>query len=80
MSDKNRIHRPGQPPETEQPVNMTMAHENGFVQFGFNPPIVRMRLRPREARALAVAMLTHADMAEYPPEPPVEEVNPTPGN
>jgi len=32
----------------------------------FNPPITRMRLKPREARALAVSMLLHADQAEYP--------------
>jgi hypothetical protein len=79
MSEQNRIHRPGQPPETEQPVKIDMQHCAGLVMLEFNPPIVRMRLQPREARALAVAMLTHADMAEYPPEMPPEGVNPTPG-
>ena len=66
MSENNRIHRPGQPPESEQPVNIQMTHENGTVQIMFNPPIARMRLKPREARALAVSMLIHADQAEYP--------------
>ena len=66
MSDNNRIQMPGRQPESEQPVNIQMAHENGTVQMQFNPPIARMRLKPREARALAVSMLLHADQAEYP--------------
>ena len=68
MSDNNRIHVPGKDPESEQPVNMQMSHADGTVQMVFNPPIVRMRLKPREARALAVSMLLHADQAEYPPK------------
>jgi citrate synthase len=67
MADNNRIQMPG----TEQPVNIEMTHAGGFVQMMFNPPITRMRLRPREARALAVSMLLHADQAEY-PEPKIE--------
>jgi hypothetical protein len=67
MSEPNRIHVPGKPVETEQPLNLSMSHENGFIQMEFNPPIVRMRLRPREARELAIAMLTHAQAAENPP-------------
>lgn len=72
MSDNNRIHVPGKAPESEQPVNIQMASDAGFVHMFFNPPITRMRLRPREARALAVNMLLHADQAEYPqpPQPP----------
>jgi hypothetical protein len=66
MSDNNRIHRPGKPPESEQPVNIQMSHEGGTVQMMFEPPITRMRMKPREARALAVSMLLHADQAEYP--------------
>lgn len=66
MSDNNRIQMPGRQPESEQPVNIQMTHENGTVQMQFNPPIARMRLKPREARALAVSMLLHADQAEYP--------------
>jgi len=64
---------PGQPPKgDDQPLNLTMTHENGCVQMVFNPPIVRMRLQPREARELAIAMLSHAQLAEMPPptEPP----------
>lgn len=74
MSEKNRIHVPGKEPESEQPVNIKMDDANGFVNLSFDPPIVRMRLRPREARALAVTMLLHADQAEYPqpPQPPTE--------
>jgi len=45
-----------------------MTHEDGCVQF--NPPVVRMRLQPREARTLAIALLSHADLAEHPPTPP----------
>lgn len=66
MSDNNRIQRPGKPPESEQPVNIQMAHADGTVQMMFEPPITRMRMKPREARALAVSMLIHADQAEYP--------------
>jgi hypothetical protein len=66
MSDNNRIHVPGRQPESEQPVNIQMGHSNGVVEMVFNPPITRMRLKPREARALAVSMLLHADQAEYP--------------
>jgi len=67
MSDHNRIQVPGKPPESDQPVKIDMTHANGTVQMMFNPPIVRMHLKPREARALAVSMLLHADQAEYPP-------------
>jgi hypothetical protein len=68
MSDQNRIHTPGQPPApTEQPLNLGMTHEGGCVQMTFNPPVVRMRLQPREARTLAIALLSHADLAEHPP-------------
>jgi hypothetical protein len=67
MSDNNRIFTPGRQPESEQPVNIQMSHEGGNVQIVFNPPIARMRLKPREARSLAVSMLLHADQAEYPP-------------
>lgn len=71
MSDNNRIQMPGRQPESEQPVKIEMGHENGTVQMQFNPPITRMRLKPREARAFAVSMLLHADQAEY-PEPRIE--------
>lgn len=71
MSDVNRIHVPGRNPESEQPVNIQMTHVNGTVQLMFNPPISRMRMKPREARALAMSMLLHADQAEY-PEPKIE--------
>ena len=63
----NRIHTPGKPPDSEQPVNMQMTHVDGFVQMFFEPPITKMRLKPREARAIAVSMLIHADQAENPP-------------
>ena len=66
MSDNNRIQMPGKQPESEQPVKIDMTHIGGVVQMNFDPPIVRMRLKPREARALAVSMLLHADQAEYP--------------
>lgn len=71
MSDNNRIQMPGRQPESEQPVNISMANGNGIVEMIFNPPITRMRLKPRECRALAVSMLIHADQAEY-PEPKIE--------
>lgn len=71
MSDNNRIQMPGRQPESEQPVNIEMGHGNGVIEMKFNPPITRMRLKPREARALAVSMLLHADQAEY-PEPKIE--------
>ena len=67
MSDNNRIQMPGKPPESEQPLNLSMAHENGMVQMMFDPPVVRMRMKPREARTLAIAMLNHAELAENPP-------------
>lgn len=67
-SDNNRIHVPGKPPESEQPVKIEMTHVDGAVQIFFDPPIARMRMKPREARALAVSMLIHADQAEYPPK------------
>lgn len=68
MSENNRIQMPGKPPqETEQSLNLSMAHEGGTVQVMFDPPVVRMRLQPREARSLAVAMLNHAELAENPP-------------
>jgi hypothetical protein len=72
MSDNNRIHVPGRQPESEQPVNIQLGHAEGTVRIVFNPPIARMKLKPREARALAVSLLTHADQAEYPP--PIIEV------
>lgn|GEM_PF-5133660 len=62
----NRIQTPGNPPESEQPVKIDMTHLGGIVQILFNPPIVRMRMKPREARALAIAMLQHAEQAENP--------------
>lgn len=70
MND-NRIQMPGKPPESEQPVNIQLGHANGVIEMVFNPPIARMRLKPREARALAVSMLLHADQSEY-PEPKIE--------
>jgi hypothetical protein len=66
MNDK-LIQMPGKPIETEQPLNLTMGHEGGCVQMMFDPPVVRMRLKPKEARTLAIAMLNHADLAENPP-------------
>jgi len=63
----NRIHTLGKPPDSEQPVNIQMANANGVVEMLFEPPITRMRLKPREARALAISMLIHADQAENPP-------------
>ena len=66
MND-NLIQMPGKPPESEQPLNLSMNHENGCIQMMFDPPVVRMRLKPREARTLAIAMLNHADLAENPP-------------
>jgi len=62
---------PGRQPESEQPVNIELGNGNGVIEMRFNPPITRMRLKPREARALAVSMLLHADQAEY-PEPTIE--------
>lgn len=65
---ENRIQMPGRAPEDpDQKLNLTMTHEDGTVQIMFDPPVVRMRLQPREARSLAVAMLGHADAAENPP-------------
>lgn len=72
MNDNNRIQIPGQgPKDNEQPVRIDMIHIAGLVQLRFDPPIVRMRLQPHEARSLAIAMLTHAEKAEY-PEPKIE--------
>lgn len=62
---------PGRQPESEQPVNIQMSHVDGTVRIVFEPPITRMRLKPREARALAISMLLHADQAEY-PSPKIE--------
>lgn len=68
MSDQNRIQVPGQvPKETEQPLNIGMTQENGCVQMTFDPPVVRLRMKPREARQLAIGMLSYADLAENPP-------------
>lgn len=68
MNDNNRIQMPGKPPEdSDQKLNLTMGHEDGTVQMMFDPPIVRMRMKPREARELAIAMLQHAELAENPP-------------
>ncbi len=70
MSDKpgNRIQMPGQPPEeTVQACKIGMTNFPGTVEMTFNPPITRMRMRPPEARSLAIALLGHAEAAENPP-------------
>lgn len=67
MSDNNRIQMPGRQPESEQPVKIDMTALGGVVQITFDPPIVRARFKPREARELAIAMLQHAELAENPP-------------
>lgn len=67
MSD-NRIQMPGQgPKDSDQPVKINMGSNNGIVEILFNPSITRMRMKPREARSLAIALLGHADSAENPP-------------
>jgi hypothetical protein len=65
--------KPGEP-DPEVPLNLSMTHGEGTVQIMFDPPVVRMRLQPREARTLAIAMLTHAEAAENPP--PIIEMPP----
>lgn len=72
MNDRNRIIDPGQLADGGQPIKMDMANEPGFITMSFSPPVVRMRLRPKEARALALSMLIHAEQAETPP-PTIEE-------
>lgn len=79
MSEKNRIHVPGQIPEEKiQACNIGMTNFPGVIEMTFEPPITRMRLRPREARNLALALLGHADAAEYPATPPVPLQPPIP--
>lgn len=64
----NRIPILGKPDENhEQPLKLDMTNEPGFVKVSFDPPVVRMMLKPREARTLAMGLLGHADAAEYPP-------------
>ena len=69
MSDQNRIVTPGMKPGGDDAVAIGMTHTDGMVQITFTPAIVRMRMRPREARALAISIMVHADQAEY-PQPP----------
>jgi hypothetical protein len=71
MTDRNRIHVPGKQPEPERvPIKLDMFNGEGMVVLTFEPPAVRMKLRPREARALAIGLLHHADAAENPAPPP----------
>lgn len=73
MADNNRIiDLNKKPDDSNVPVKIDMSHKDGVVQILFDPAILRMRLRPREARSLAIAMLTHAELAENPP--PIIEV------
>lgn len=51
--------------ESEVPLNLVMTHEPGRVMMTFDPPVVRMKLGPREARTLAMGLLQHADLCEY---------------
>lgn len=68
MADNNRIQVPGKGPnDTEQPLKIGMANADGLVHMMFDPPCVRLRLKPREARSLAIALWGHADSAENPP-------------
>jgi hypothetical protein len=64
MSDENRIHTPGRPPDGDGAVKIGMGHDLGKVTITFDPAIVRVRFRPREARDLAMALLSHAQQAE----------------
>jgi len=66
MSEKNRIIDLNQP-QGGEPVKIAMENKPGMVTITFDPGVMRMKLRPREARALAVSMLIHADQADCPP-------------
>lgn len=68
MSDDNRIVDLKKPDGGgDVPLNFGMSNEPGFVKMTFDPPVLRMRMKPREARTIAIAMLQHAEMAENPP-------------
>lgn len=68
---------PGDTPEC--PLELKMECQIGFVLIHFNPPAMRMKMTPRDARAWAVGLLQYADAAENPPKaPPVSPTEPTP--
>jgi hypothetical protein len=47
-----------------------MSHERGVVKVIFDPAIVRMKMKPREARQFALSMFNHAEAAEMMDELP----------
>ncbi len=60
----NTIIRPSNEDQPEDiPLKLDMTVENGLVTMRFEPPVVRMRLAPREARVLAMGLLQHAERA-----------------
>ena len=69
MSDENRIINLNPSPGGDKnvPLNLQMTHEPGFVKMTFDPPIVRAKFKPHEARTLGIALLQHADQAEHAP-------------
>jgi hypothetical protein len=73
MSDEpNKIIDPSQPtPLVENaPLKIDMSHERGVVKVIFDPAIVRMKMKPREARQFALSMFNHAEAAEMMDELP----------
>jgi hypothetical protein len=56
---------PNDPVAQNIPLKLDMTNEPGFVKMTFDPPIMRMRLRPSEARQLAIGLLNHAESAEH---------------
>lgn len=68
MSENNRIIDLNKPPGGDEvPLKLDMTYEPGFVKVTFDPAVVRMRLKPRAARELAIGLLINADKAENPP-------------
>jgi hypothetical protein len=70
MSDNNEIPAPednSDMPLPDAQIKIETGFESGFVIMKFDPPAVRMRIVPRNMRALAINLLTLAELAEHPP-------------
>lgn len=57
------------PNEKGEQVQMNIRNEPDLIEWTFNPPITKMKLKPHEARTIAIFLLQHAEMAMAPATP-----------
>ncbi len=63
----------GYPDVGDDPLGLRMEVDAGpgVVSIKFNKPVIELRLNPQQIRALAIALLSNAELAEHTvPDPP----------